>query len=1107
MKKLRCEGIFTHREYDVVTDQPPYYIIYKKSSGGVYEASEHFNGLTALIKGRRENYRKSKEKVMRHFLHKVYQHRGRKAFHPGSTTKERHIVQLMKNANPLYVRSDTLEHTYRGCSFPLSHFPKGGLLKVNKHCLSHNYVLLDWDDESRLEGGHPHHPHEGKPLEWKSKTSSLNREKDPPHVGGEDIWGIIYLSRVDLLETNFEDHLKELYHERLRRKDKRVAVLLSFLLHHRVVRNLCVKSMTVMKVEKGVSSGENHRQKDELKRGLTKEVFTVSLEMHARNNNCVDHLSFLLDKFHCEDVKGGTFFTNSFLNKTIYAHSRRLKEEVRYENVTYVEGLKRGVFLLSYLFSQMGRADRLINSNTSYEKARRSYTIGVEDRVVYMPTLFRDHLYLASDYVMYKEGANQLVCQRKVANLIIEKEFKGEGMKRDCRVTVRVVCDEAAWDASILRNCSAIVLDLHPNGVVLDKERLAIPHMTASFADIETYKSVSPPAVTKYRVSLSQGGPSSGGFTLGGFATETLSPEKGQGDAPNVVTLPTTGEDTTTKGSSHQQCAAFSFDVQIGSRYFAPCDKGEQLKRSISKKGVHFTGVKTPPTSGDNTCTDYDAVMLSNAKVFLKCTDGEESSTTSHHRRNATLYADATHVYFNGGDDMLSVHTRDFFLFLSEVSFVQVLSPRRVDHAERGNAQQDNTQQDNVQPGNAQPSGGGPSRIGRKREEPPETLATYSLARTINSERIMSKRIIYNEVLKGDPPWQHVAAANDVEMLRWPPPNGDASEGGADYYVDVVYVYSVPRGADSYLYVLCVSALTSVVVVLCTFVLARSTGYPCDKLTRHAINRREIHVFFTHNRKEQGNLLNIKRYGQGRDNSKVVLLDVEKCEGEKMKKKIHKYLIGGVLLSSMCICLIEFDVVTSLYGYLLSCGLLAFYTFQLYSCNSVILRAVLDVKNRHLLLYPFTFMTTQGMKKQIIVSLHEIGPIRTRGNFIRIYFKEKNLLSFLVQHRMLSPLRIPRYPCAQTSEPAKEDVDVLYHYDYNNLNVSAFGQRGSGERPGVGHASSIGAASMGAASIGAASVGTTHVGTLPRVRKNAEGYPLNVREEAKLLSLLRPGGM
>ncbi|KJP86778.1 hypothetical protein AK88_03592 [Plasmodium fragile] len=800
MTKLRCEGIFTHSEYDVATDQPPYYIIYKRSSGGLYESSEHFNGLTALIKGRRENYGDRKAKVMSDFLHKVYRH-GSYRRREGGTKEKRHIAELMKNANPLYVSSDALEKIYHGCYFPPRHsFEKrgGGLLKVEKHCLSHNYVLLEWDDESRLLEGR--FPHEGKSVNYKMKNNGEEREEDASHKGEKDIWGFISISRVDLLEHHFEDHLRELYHVRLRMKDKRLAVLLSFFFHHGVVRNLRVNSMIAVHMEeKRVvhNLGESDMQKNNLKkgRGVTKEVFTVAFEMHARNNKCVDHLSFLLKKFHCEDVTEGTFFTNSFFNNMIYVYSRKLKEEVRYENVTFVEGLNRGVFLLSYLFFQMGRVDRLLSGGISYTRVRRSYTIGVEDRVVYMPALFRDHLYLAGDYVMYWEDTNQLVRHSTVANLTVEKQFKGEGMKRSCRTTVRVVCDEeaACGGASPLRNCSAIVLDLHPNGIVMDKERLVSPYMTASFADIEGYKSVSPASVTKYRVmSLSQGRLSSGATGARANAPE----QEG-------------GEDIRT-GSSHQPCAAISFDVQICSRYVAPCGREKELKRSRAKEEVaRLSGEESPhPTYGDNTCTDYHAVLLSNAKVFLTCEgDAKETVSTHAHRWNATLYADATHVYFNGGEDMLSVHTRDFFLFLSEMSFVQVLSPLRGDHTQAGYQQRDHAQR-----------GGGD-----KREEGLlETLATYSLARTINTQKIMNKRIIYDEVLAGVPPWQHVATANDVETLRWPPPlNGPPMEGAADYYVDLVYVHSVPHGADSYLYVLCVSVLTSVMLVLCTFVLAR----------------------------------------------------------------------------------------------------------------------------------------------------------------------------------------------------------------------------------------------------------------------------------------------
>ncbi|EUD64677.1 hypothetical protein C922_04933 [Plasmodium inui San Antonio 1] len=861
MRKLRCEGIFTHREYDVVTEHPPYYVIYKKSSGGVYEASDHFNGVTALIKGRKGDYGQRKAKVMSDFLHKVYRHgeghhgkghhgecppRGaRTATHPAkTTTKERHISQLMKNTNPLYIRSDSLEDIYRGCYFPPRDSPKGaGPLKLDKRCLSHNYVLLDWDDESRLEGP----SHEGEATECRIGSGDDGSREEDPSRDEKDIWGFMHISGVDLLETHFEEHLRELYHERLRKKDKGVAVLLSFLLHQRVVRNLRVKSMTEMHIaKKGMSSGQSPKNKDQLKkgRGLTKEVLTLSFDMHARNNHCVDHLSFLMDKFHCEDVTNGTFFTNSFLSKQMYAHSRRLKEEVRYENVTLVEGLKRGVFLLSYLFSQMGRANRLVSSDTSYGGARRSYTIGVEDRVVYMPTLFRDHLYFPSDYVIYWEDSNHLARQRTVDNVTVEKKFKGEGMKRGCRVTVRVACDgaacgEATCRAPPLRDCSAIVLDLHPNGVVLDKERLSSPHLTASFADIESYKGGSPHTVTKYRVWLSDGRPSSGGLTQGGGEYER---KDSIGDLPGVVPLTVAGEDTTgqdtagedtTRGSSHQPCSAFSFDLLIGSRYVAPCEGGKQFKRGTAKGEVHMSGgEEAAPTYQDNLCTDYDAVVLSNAKVFLKCGGDakKESPTTHHHARNATLYADVTHVYINGGEDMLSVHTRDFFLFLSEVSFVQVLSPRWVDDTQGRNKRRGNPQWGNAQRGNVQRGGDGQSGEGGRREDPPESLPTYSesahclsgysLARTINSENIINRRIIYNEVLAGGPSWQHVAAANDVEMLRWPPLR-DILTGGTDYYVDVVYVHSVPRGADSYLHVLYVSVLTSALVVLCTFVLAR----------------------------------------------------------------------------------------------------------------------------------------------------------------------------------------------------------------------------------------------------------------------------------------------
>ncbi|GAW80399.1 conserved Plasmodium protein, unknown function [Plasmodium gonderi] len=265
-------------------------------------------------------------------------------------------------------------------------------------------------------------------------------------------------------------------------------------------------------------------------------------------------------------------------------------------------------------------------------------------------------------------------------------------------------------------------------------------------------------------------------------------------------------------------------------------------------------------------------------------------------------------------------------------------------------------------------------------------------------------------------------------------------------------------------------------------------------------SRREIHMFFINERYNNtyGKYYNLKYEHDEKGKFKIVLLDIEKSENKRIKKNIHNSLIGGILLSSMSICLIEFDVITSMYGYLLCTGLLAFYTSYLYFYNSVILRAVLDYKNKHLLLYPFTiFRMNEGgedeekkkilphekkkknifQKKQIILSLHEIEQVCKDRKYIKIYLKKKNLFSLLFKYNMILPFFIPRYKCSETNKPMN-NTDVLYPYDFNNFNISAFcynKKHGKDES----------------------------VSSIPRVKKNVDGYPQDAMEEAKLLSLLR----
>ncbi|SOV76632.1 conserved Plasmodium protein, unknown function [Plasmodium sp. gorilla clade G3] len=211
---------------------------------------------------------------------------------------------------------------------------------------------------------------------------------------------------------------------------------------------------------------------------------------------------------------------------------------------------------------------------------------------------------------------------------------------------------------------------------------------------------------------------------------------------------------------------------------------------------------------------------------------------------------------------------------------------------------------------------------------------------------------------------------------------------------------------------------------------------------------------------------------------KIVLFNIDENNLD-IRKRINKLLISSIILSSISICLIEFNILSNIYGYII-CFILIIYIIMNYTFyNSLILRAVLDYHNKTLLLYPFMLIKRKDVLKQIIISLHDIKKIKKINNYIKVYIKPKNIQdkqkkswSFL---NML-PFYFPRYNFSKNNILSKnKDEDMLYPYDFNNLNIAVFDKK-------LTNNSNI---------------------TPMKIQKNVQGFPLNVNEENKLLSLLK----
>ncbi|CXI36878.1 conserved Plasmodium protein, unknown function [Plasmodium berghei] len=247
------------------------------------------------------------------------------------------------------------------------------------------------------------------------------------------------------------------------------------------------------------------------------------------------------------------------------------------------------------------------------------------------------------------------------------------------------------------------------------------------------------------------------------------------------------------------------------------------------------------------------------------------------------------------------------------------------------------------------------------------------------------------------------------------------------------------------------------------------------------INKHNVHVMFTNENLAYNKYIHFKNMmGKKNNNNKIVLIDIEK-EGDKyMRRKINRSMIVGVLLTSLTIGLVELNVIPNLYGLFISIGIIFFYIIYFIFYNSIILRAVLDYRNKSLLLYPFMIFKRANLKKQIIISLYEIQKINKINNYIQIYLKKSNnqmshkgMTSFFAFFNNIFPMHMPRYTLSKTTKEREKNIDILYPYDYNNLNISVFNKN------------------------------PTSFKNIPTIKKTEQGYPLNLMEENNLIALLK----
>ncbi|CRG96883.1 conserved Plasmodium protein, unknown function [Plasmodium gallinaceum] len=818
VKKLECQGVYIYTEKKKQKDfffEKPHFAIYKEENNDIYNSNEHFNGLSIFIKQKVKNYEKDKKKVFYNFLCRIYYEyfsssicedillsTNLKKENKKKENKKKknfeYISHLSRNINGLYISNKYFEKLYKNCSFNINNY-------INKSCLSHNYILFNWRNERDI--------------------TKLKEHKNKDEIENKDVWSFIYISKTDLIKAHFGFYMKKFFFQTLKKKNKGIYFLFDFFIRNNILKNISIINF----IEK-VYFDENKKENFQGDSLIYKYVFNISFSMYIKNYKNIDNISFFFSKFYCEDKKNKLFFMNSFFNNHIYIYSKDSGKSIKYENNIYSNGIEKKIFLLSYIYSNI-----VIKNKEENIKIYSFLNYDIKD----FPFLFHDNFYDINDYIIYNEKLNEIISKKSILHVYVNKVIENEGMNKETKTIINIRNTKNNYkDFFFLKKCQIIVVDLYPNNIIIDKEKTD-SHLKFSYVDIENYKNESSHIITKYE--------NENLFKKINY-TNIISNISNRLylNLDNVITY---------------KCNKISQKKCLGKLYFYKNNFSNNMKNDVfikygkrliknngvlkksynndeqkvlSKTKVHnclncndnyFTfSYKTPLHSRyvapcyKNLCTNYDIVIISNAKPFLMCKDKNnrqnnrlnkiyenDSYGINNNYSNITIFADSKYVYINKDENILSVYTKDFYIYLNEISFYSFFNQRKMEK----------TKDDKILPSEKEEKNDYINEIENFSEDN-NFFNDFVYIRTKNNKKY--KIFNFNKIHNDKKLPYNIIEANNVKKFDIPIYYNFYYSKKP--YSDIVYLYSIPRGNENYLFVLYLSSFVSFFLIICTFYIS-----------------------------------------------------------------------------------------------------------------------------------------------------------------------------------------------------------------------------------------------------------------------------------------------
>ncbi|KEG01950.1 conserved Plasmodium protein, unknown function [Plasmodium vinckei vinckei] len=761
LNKLECQGIFINKEKENEINilennfNNSYYVIYKNGSDGIYNSNEHFNGLSIFFKNKKENYEHVKKSIYLSLLKKIYYYplwklnylkkkRQNNYFFTdhdkiSSTSSdtstdaiEMYLSILAKNINSLYVSDKDMVKLYEGCTNFLEFDKVDKVNKLKDLEINKENVVNSRSKKNVYKICKHCLSHKYMLLNWIDDEYFKKKSKEK--------------------SNNFSDKHRE--GENFEKKDvwsfmyvsKTDLVKARFLFY---IKNYFFKilekknkeiytlfsSLIKMKILKDVNVSK-FVEKRENGQGVVNHIFQVSFNMYTKNYKTIDSLSFFFSKFSCKDKMNKTFFTNSFLNNNIYVYRNGENDyQISYFNWIYKVGIETGLYFLSFIYLNVSNFNwDALKKMDVHRNNSRSCKFLLQYELDNIPVLFRDNLFFKDDYVMYKSDRCELILNKGITNVDIYKEIKNEGINKSTKTNIDIIYSKKYVPNT--DTCKAIVVEMFSNNIIVDPEK--VKGIDVTFTNTENHKDKSVHIISKYYHKK---------------LSNNFEEEK-----KNYLTR-------------------FSYDIPIDTRYVSTC---------------YSDNIKYNTKENNNLCKNYDVVLISNGKLFLSCDSQNETNTNMIKNNNFSIYADVKNVYIYEEEDIISIHTLDYYIFMNEISFYSLCYNSDKDMKNH--------------------------KVDQSNYSDDLNIKNFIYARTPNSEINKKQKIFNFYKIHSNKKFDYDAIEiNNLQKINTPTYFDIIYK--KPYYLDVAYVYSIPRGNANYYYILCISSFVSISLIIFTFYL------------------------------------------------------------------------------------------------------------------------------------------------------------------------------------------------------------------------------------------------------------------------------------------------